>query len=281
MKKIKLDPKASLSLEWSRKAYSPDLLNNFLDLTDISSGTELSNKCKRICEWYDEVITNEIYFIKDYISRELENSNEKQLIVILGACKSLLSLELLKKYADKIDRIVEIDNQWMAVKEEFYSTFYPLESDKIKCVTAELTSAEMLTSLNLLLHEYFNDIPCLILMDNISEYVSENVLVEIITSFKSPKKNNKLIMDYVLPEENISSDFKNIPLNVFELIKHESELDSINFYSKKKLNKIFSENGAEFVTDISMKEIEYQRTGKNSYFRNDNDGWVECSVWKL
>lgn len=281
MKKIKLDPKASLSLEWSRKAYSPELLENYLEFIDISSGIELSTKCKQICGWYDEIIVNEMYFIKDYISGELEKSDEKQLIVILGACKSMLSIELLRKHRLKIDRIIEIDNQWMGVKEEFYNRYFPYDADKIKCVTADLTSRAMLTSLNLLLHEYYNDIPCIILMDNISEYINERILEQVISSFKSPHKNNRLIIDYVLPDEYISGDYKNIPLTVFDLIKHEADLETINCYTRTKLKKIIENNGGMLITNRSMKEMEFNRTGRNNYFRKDNDGWVECSVWQL
>ena len=118
-------------------------------------------------------------------------------------------------------------------------------------------------------------------MENISEYFDPDTLRKIITSFRSEHRNNKVILDYALPDEIISPVYKILSGNIFKLIIEESNSKTISHYSKEDLSGIFSGCKGELIVSNSMKEIEFRRTGKNEYFRNVNDGWIECSVWKL
>ena len=96
----------------------------------------------------------------------------------------------------------------MGTKEEFYNFYYPNEASPIKSVTAEITSPSILSFINSILHEYYNDIPCIILMENLSEYFDPETLKKIIISFKSKHGNNRVILDCILPEEITSPTYK-------------------------------------------------------------------------
>ena len=281
MDKLTLEPTAALVMQWGKAAYKNETLSEFIQHLDLSSGNELFDQINSICDWYDEVILNRKYFITKYINDEIAKSKEDVLLLNLGAGKSPLSLEVLQNNFDKVDKILEVDIAGMDDKKELYDKFFPKFSDKIKCITADITSPAILTLLNGILHEYYNDLSCIIVLEGISYYLDKRELENIVTSFKSNKKNNYMVMEYLVPPEKISEINKDIPKKVFNTIQKYSGLNFISEYSIDNLKEIFNKYDGELKLLNNLREIEKLRKGDNKYFVNEDDGWIECSVWKI
>lgn len=281
MNKLKLDSTSALNIQWGRNSFDCKIIDSMIEHLDLSEGELLYNKCNAICDWYEEVILNRDYFTINFINEQLITKNDEHLIIILAAGNSPLSLEILKNNYPLINKILEIDSFGMDEKQELYDNYFPEYSEKIKCITADIKASSMLSLLNSLLHEYYNEIPCIIILEGVSYYITEGDLKNIISSFKSDLHNNTLIIESLLPYDDISADKKNIPTNVFETIKDEKGLSQITSYSKESLYEIFSSSGGILLEDHNLTDLEKFRLGENKFFPNPNDGCIECSVWQL
>ncbi len=281
MDKIKLDPTSALFLEWGARSLDSDVVQNYVQHLDFSSAHEVKKEFESICNWYDEVVLNCEFIIENYVENELNKSDEEHLILILSAGNSPLALEILKRYENKVNQILEIDSSRMDEKKELYGVFYPEYSEKIKCITADIKTRPVLELLNNLLHEYYNDSPCIIIMEGVSFYLKKNELEEIISSFKSRNGSNTFIFEYLLPDENISDDRLSIPNKVFEKIRKYKGFKSISRFSDDNVNDIMHKNGGRLVKKDSLMQMEKLRTGQNKYFQKPEDGWIESAVWQL
>jgi O-methyltransferase involved in polyketide biosynthesis len=281
MNKLKLEPAAALNMLWGKKAFQGDMVQHFINHLDLSSGDMLYKKCLKICDWYEEVVLNRKYFINNYIDNTLTNSRDEYLIIILAAGKSPLSLRILNQHFDKVNKILEIDLAGMDEKKELYDKYFPDFSEKIKCITADISSKTLLSVLNSLLNEYYENVPCLIVLEGVVYFLSKSELKNIVSSFKSSNNNNQFIIEYLLPQENIAEEKRKIPAEIFSEIQKHSAIDSLNFYTNDVLKEIFESNGGHLLEVDNLMHIEKLRKGENKYFTKHSDGWIECSVWEL
>lgn len=281
MDKIKLDPASALFLEWGTKSFQSEVVKSYLQHLDFSSAREAKAEFESICNWYDEVVLNCEFIVENYVGNELNKSDEEHLILILSAGNSPLALEILKRYYGKVNQVLEIDTSGMDEKKELYGVFYPEYSGKIKCLTADIKARPVLDLLNNLLYEYYNESPCIIIMEGVSFYLEKHELEKIISSFKSRNGSNTFIFEYLLPEDKIADDRKNIPAKMFEKIKKYKGHKSISKFSDDNVNEIMFKVGGRLVKKDSLMQMEKLRTGQNKYFRKPEDGWIESAVWQL
>lgn len=281
MDKLKLEPTSALAMQWIKNALPDEIVQKFIDYLDLSSGEELFQLCNTVCDWYSEVIVNRKYFISEYIKTELSKSENENLLINLGAGKSPLALQILEQHSEKIDHVLEIDITGMEIKKELYDKHFPQYSKKIKCISADITSSIMLSSINKLLHEYYNDHQCIIVLEGISYYLSYEDIKNIVKSLRSKNRNNLIIFEYLLPSENVTKERRHIPENVFNTIKNYAGLKNITIFEAGKLNLLFSEFEGQILHSSNLHEIEKLRLGVNKYFKSADDGWIEFAVWNL
>lgn len=279
--KVKLDPASALLIRWESKVFRNKITSSFLEHLDLSSCNELYQNFQEISDWFEEAVANSKFFIRDFINTKLEESDQQHLLIILGAGNSPLALDILCRNNKKIDRILEIDSEWMDEKKELYDKLFPDCSDKIKCITADITSASILKLLNTLLHEFYDEHPCIILLESETPYLSKESLEKIVTSLKSKNGNNTILIEHLLPGELISEEKKDISQKVYEKLKELKHKSEINHYTNDHLMEIFLKNGGKLQKRNSMCEIEKMRLGENKYFPRVEDGWVECSIWQI
>ncbi len=86
--KLKLETTAALVMKWALPLYQKSPAIEFVNRLDLSSGTELYEKCRSVCDWYDEVILNRKSFIKHLIEQRLTGDERKYQLIILAAGKS-------------------------------------------------------------------------------------------------------------------------------------------------------------------------------------------------
>jgi hypothetical protein len=281
MNKLKLTPVSALMVQWAKETGKNQLLNKFMEHLDFSAGDELIDEARNICDWYDEVILNKKYFIYNYINDELNNSDKEFLLIFPAAGSYPHALELIDTHCHKINRIIEIDKTGMEEKQELYDRFFPQCSERIKCISADISSKIILDVISNLIEEYYSDIPSIIVLDNVSYFMQISDIKNIINSFKSSGKKNTLILDSLRPFEKVNIEKRNIPQHIFEKLQKFSGVEKITSFDSHTLETLFKKIGGELKKSGNLVSMEKQRTGNNFYFKDTNDSWLDCSVWKI
>ena len=268
-------------IQWAKETGKNQLLNKFIEHLDFSAGDELINEARQICDWYDEVILNKKYFIYNYINEELKKSDQEFLLIFPVAGSYPHALELVETQCDKINRIIEIDKEGMEEKQELYDRFFPHCSDKIKCISADISSKIILDVISNLIEEYYSDIPSIIILDNVSYFMTVSDIKNIINSFKSTGKKNTLILDSLRPFEKVNVEKRNIPLHIFDKLKKFAGIEEITSFDNHALEELFEKIGGELKKSSNLVAMEKQRKGENNHFKETSDSWLECSVWQI
>jgi O-methyltransferase involved in polyketide biosynthesis len=276
-KKLRLHPTAALVILWSLPLYArgPSPVRKFVKMLDLSSGKDLLRRCDAICDWYGEVILNRKHFIKLLVEKLLAESKEgeeEMQIVILAAGKSPLALELLIENPAKIATIFEVDLAGIEEKMRLYSKLAPESSEKLRCVTADIASEDLLDRLA---EEGLDpEAPAIVLMEGISYYLPKEDLEKIVSKFRSGGRN-RFIVEYLVPCSEVKSARREIPKGVFSLIRKEARTDGTICYTESELSRIFQRSGGRKVLCTDMSEMELLRLGQNRYFCERRDGWIE------
>ena len=286
---LRLQPTASLVILWSLPLYAkgPAPVRRFVEMLDLSAGEDLLRRCDAICDWYGEVILNRKYFIKHLVERLLAEEEEKVgeekaeeqavsgkfQIVILAAGKSPLALELLIENPARIAKIFEVDLAGIEEKRRFYSKVAPDLVERLRCLTLDIASEDLLDRLA---NEGFDrDAPAVVLMEGISYYLPKKGLEEIVSRFQSGGKN-RFIIEYLVPCPKVEADRRPIPKGIFSLIRKEAGTARTVCYTRAVLSDLFRRSGGREVSCFEMSEMELMRLGKNHRFCSRGDGWIEA-----
>jgi hypothetical protein len=114
-------------------------------------------------------------------------------------------------------------------------------------------------------------------MEGISYYINREDLINIIAGFRHEKEAS-FILEYLVPIQFVDKGRRFIPREVFRIIAEECRLGEITSYTVEELRAYFRGNGGDLLAAYTMVDMEFKRTGANTYFRNPNDGWIECVV---
>jgi hypothetical protein len=272
MDKLKLEPTAALVMAWALPLYEKGLIGDFVRQIDLSSGEDLLCRCQAACDWYGEVILNRKHFIRHQIAWHLQADGPVQ-VVLLAAGKSPLGLELLLQYSSRISAVFEVDVVSMDEKERLYKRTAPEVADRLKCVTADISSQSLQEELRRA--GCRGDITTIIVLEGISYYISSEALKRIIAGFPLTERRI-VILEYLLPCDSVEPSRRIIPRSIFLLIKESTGQEEIRCYSDEHLQHIFSEAGGKVTAFHSMQEMEWNRTRRNEYFDEPESSWIKC-----
>jgi len=263
-------------MRWAMPLYKESPALKYINRLDLSSGNELLKKCDSICNWYSEVILNRKSFIKYLVEKELSAEGEYQL-VFMAAGKSPLPIELLFNNHSKIHRVFEIDLSGMENKNALYIELFPDLSNKLRCITGDITSPGIINILYDHGNGYRRDIPSIIVMEGISYYLHKLELQNIVSHFCS-NRENIFIIEYLLPDSYVIQERQFISRKIFATIRKECGLSDITEYTRDELKNIFRKTGGDLISGYSMSDMEFNRTGVYRYFKKPEDGWIECAI---
>jgi len=85
----------------------------------------------------------------------------------------------------------------------------------------------------------------------------------------------KIIFEYLKREKDIAADRSEISRLIFDLIAGQCGLSGIQRYDRANIANIC---GMPLIASCSMTYSEKLRTGRNSYFPNENNGWIEVCL---
>jgi O-methyltransferase involved in polyketide biosynthesis len=262
MDKLKLEPTAALVMAWALPLYEKGLIGDFVSQLDLSSGEDLLRRCQAACDWYGEVILNRKHFIRHKIARHLQ-ADEPVQVVLLAAGKSPLGLELLLQHSSRISAVFEVDVMGMDDKEKLYKRMAPEVADRLKCVTADISSRRLQEELQRA--GCREDITTIIVLEGISYYISKEALMRIIAGFHSTERRI-FILEYLLPCDSVEPSRRVVPRSIFSLIKESTGQEEIRCYSDEHLQHIFSEAGGKVTAFHSMQEMEWEHIPKPIYY---------------
>lgn len=276
-KKAKLQPTAALVMHWAEELCQQKPLNGYLDYLDLNEGEELLKICNDICNWYHEVILNRKSIIYNMVVSSLISNLEPSQIVIMAAGMCPLSLKILHEYKNKVSHIFEIDQGYMKQKRRIYREFYPERSNQVTCVSMDITRPDLINQLQ---YQECFDIgkPQIIIAEGISYYLSSNELEKLMNNFSSSYNGNKFIMDYLLPFYQINNERRNIPQDIFRIIQEQCGIPEITTHTRDDIKKVLRGAGGHLHESFNLNEMEFKRKGRNRYFMNPDDGWIECAL---
>ena len=270
---IKLYPTSALVMRMSKESYLDPISLKYYQALDLSLSDDLFNKCSRVCDWYSEILLNRKHLIYKHITQCLKESAHTYQIIILAAGICPLSLRLLYENKSKISHIFEIDQNGMSDKRSLIQNLFPHHSSYFSFISSSVDSESL--KKNLFNHPlYQKEKPSIILMEGLSYYIDKPMLNGIIETLQSPNQHNLLIVEYL--KENFSSriDYTNIVKGIFNVVTDSCGLSFITRYSYDEISTFFKKISAKNIIGETLTDAEKSRTGKNKYFPNIDDGWI-------
>jgi len=280
--KILLEPTASLAMSLSAAMYKNSPVKKYFSKLDLNSGKKLLELYTEICPWYNEVILNRKFYIKRLMEQFAygAKNNKHVQIIIPAAGKAPLSLELLSEKRLGIAHIFELDICGMREKEKLVRHLYPATSSKISFLTADISQPGWHNSV--VKHaKYDPALPVITLFEGISYYLGKKSFKQSLKSLKTPNMTNTVIIEYKVPDKKVCIQRRHIPYQISSSMNKICSVENYSTYSCKDFENIAKSLHGKFLSCADMCEMEKLRTGKNTFFKNSRDGWVECACLKI
>jgi len=266
-----LSSTSALVLLWSlEKINKKSVSSKYLEFLNLDSAKELYFKCNQICPFYSEVIKNRKKCIWDLVQIRLNDDKTLQ-VVILGAGMDLLSLEIISK--NKSIKTFEIDFS-IDEKRKVIETIDRTLFGSLSLISADLKKPKVVLK-SLKKSGWDPDYPTIVVLEGISYYLSEKVLNNILRIFQTENKNNHIILEYLVSHDLIAKKEATMAKKIFDLIAEDTGLVEITRYNQNKIKKIIETLNGSQVKKFTMKEMEWNRTGKNVFFKRSKSGWIE------
>ena len=262
--RIFLSPTSALVLLWDRNAsYRSRLSRRYLSLLDLTAGKKLFAACHKIWPHYAENIRNRKYCIFELAKNALRREMQ---VVILGAGIAPLSRELQSHFTGT--KIFDIDLSLMSVKKRLVEKVLPRQS-AICFVTADASNLRQLSG-NLSAAGWEKKKPSLVIIEGLSYYIFQKSLRGIFELFRSTNRQNQVIVEYLVPAEEILKERRRVPGQVIAAIAGECGDFQATRYSHRDLAGM-----AKTVERFRMNGMEKFRIGRNLYFPTGRSGWIE------
>jgi hypothetical protein len=132
-----------------------------------------------------------------------------------------------------------------------------------------------------MVHEYYQDMPCIILLEGITYFLSKRDIEKITASFSSSGNKNILMIEYLTPLRQVNAATRNIPERIFEIIKSHSGIKQISSFHPSFISKTLLKKGGRLEVKKNLPELEKNSHGTNKYFDQPDKGWIEYEVWNI
>ena len=243
----------------------------YLESLNLNAGRELFQRCNDIWDHYDEVIKNRKHCILN-VARQAVRQNITQM-AILGAGYDALSLELLHHHGKL--RIYEADSENMRHKEELVRHADAALGSRILCVEADLRDPAGLADA-LASRGWSRSMPSLVVLEGVSYYLKKEVLRGILGAFEN-NGQNCLLLEYLMPQHLIAEERAGIPAEIFGMIQGRYGVPLSRYDAPDIAAMVGSAGRVTRVFDL--KEMEMERTGKNTHFASSESGWIQiCKI---
>ena len=256
--------------------HNDSLTKRYLSKLNLNVGEDLYKKSKMFWLYYDEIIKNRKHCVYYLVRNAIVNDGIRQ-VVIFGAGLDVLSLQVYSMQKNCTAFDLDITN--MDIKEKIINSLNCDIKNYIKCITVNLKESDITSILTK--HGWSKDIPTLLVFEGVSYYLSSEVTWSVISSFKSISCNNKVIFEYLLPNEEIGKLALPIVDHIFHSIAKYAEIDVITRYSSNNVAFHIRKIDGKISSTHNLKTMEKGRILHNDIFKDGKNSWIEICEFYL
>lgn len=268
-----LEPTAALVMIWAKPLYESGMASRLVGSLDMSGGEELCRLSEELCPWYGEVIRDRKYFLPLLAGHYIKKAGRCQ-VILPAAGMSPIALELIEDYGDHIAKAFEMDVAGMEDKQRLYEELFPGLRPGIEFLSADIRDKRMRGMLAK--RGYDASVPSVIVLEGISYYLSRQELLDMAGMYRSPGHDNVIIIEYLMPCDEVTEERRYIPRNEFNAIKQYCHLSHIQTYTRDTLAETLGLHGGTVESHHTMRDMEQVRLGRLEYFKSPGDWWIEC-----
>lgn len=250
--------------------YKTDEVKQYLKSLDASAGKRLFDICSEIYPGYFEVVRDRKFGVFTFADDVLQNSDISQ-VVIAGCGLDPLSLEIKSK-CNNVD-VFDLDIHDLSVKKDIIASMEFEYLKEIKFVNTDISNADY-TKQQLLKAGWKSDMPTLLIVEGVSYFLEVNPLKRLMSLFSCEGKS-RVILEYLLPEENIDEQIRFIPEKIFGVLAAEANLDTITCLSQET---IYDWEELALLKVLNIFSIKNQRFGGVEKNFNGEGGWIEIAL---
>jgi len=166
--------------------------------------------------------------------------------------------------------IYEVDSANMGLKSTMIRRSGADLRRRIRCLESDLrNTADVVNTLKV--SGWDDSKPSLLVFEGISYYLDRETMSNLVSLFATEKRQNVMILEYLLENDLIRPDRRHIPRMVFDIIKEHGSVQ-ITRYAQDTIQSCFK--SIRILEGHTLKDMEKCRCGYNRYFKTDDDGWI-------
>lgn len=213
-----------------------------------------------------------------YLIHQLMDQHPRQQACILAAGLDPLGLQMAEDYPAHLNGIYEVDKAYVHGKQELYAAI-SFNDERLHHLHVDITNPQLLME-TLINTGYDPCEPTLIVFEGIMHYISEEQFLRIMRAFCSRTRNNAVIMDYTLPDEDIWVGALSEAEGLHEML--ENIIGSrLKQYSRKKIMNLLSLLEAEIFDIYDLQAAEYILNGHNKIYHARGGGMMEMIAFSI
>ena len=268
---LKVAPTAALVLYHARSLYESGPERTYCSQIDFSDIQHLSEKMEASYKDLGYTVLCRKRFFRYLLDQYLSEDAPVQ-ICILGAGLDPVSLHLLEQYDHAVANIFEVDTDHVGMKEQIYQRLLP-GNRKLHFIQADITDTLHLLD-RLRDAGYSPAFPTLVIFEGLLPYIGDEQFLNIMQLFRTVNKTNVVLMDYILPEENLPDSM--VP--AWYAIKKGIEAfigGSLYSCNRQDIFNLVAVLHGDVASVDSMQDVEFKLNGRNEVYYEDGDGLLE------
>lgn len=273
---MSLSDSSSLVLLWAEGSiHKSPRARRYLKLLDLKAGMDLHARCDRVWPHYTEVIKNRKQCILELVMHDALTGIKQ--VVIFGSGMDALSLEIASAVEDEI--VYEVDESGMDLKRELINQANADPDGAVRLVTADLCDVKSVVN-RMRKAGWNSNEPSILIFEGVSYFLPERSLWDLIAAFSTEGGRNRLVLEYLLGENQISAGRAAISGRVFDIILESAgilDAPPVTRYDENGIRRRLGVLGGRIIHRYGMREMEKERTGENAYFGEDGSWWIEIS----
>ena len=270
---LKVAPTAALVLYHARSLYESGPEKAYYSQIDFSDIQQLSEKMEASYKHFDYTVLCRKRFVRYLLDQYLSEDAPVQ-VCILGAGLDPISLHLLEQYDHAVSNIFEVDMDHLAIKEKLLPY-----NKKLHFIQADITDTLHLLD-RLRDAGYSPAFPTLVIFEGLLPYIGDEQFLNIMQLFRTVNKTNVVLMDYILPEENLPDNM----LPAWYAIKKGVEAfigGSLYSCNRQQIFNLVAVLHGDVASVDSMQDVEFKLNGRNEVYYEDGDGLLEIVAFYL
>lgn len=276
-KKLSVASTSALVLAAVKSLYADGWGREYLSRIDFSPVEKMAEDLIDITPLFRDVMLLRKRMVR-YLIKQLMIRHNRQQVCILAAGLDPLGLQIAEYFPEQLTSIYEVDNAHMNEKQQLYASV-SFNDARLHNVQADITNTTLLME-SLIAAGYNPHKPTLVVFEGIMHYISEEQFLRIMRSFCSRTRNNAVIMDYIIPDEDIPAGFLPTAKQMFDVV--EKGIGSrLKQFSRKKILNLLSLLEADLFDVYDMQAAEYVLNGHNKLYHNRGEGILEIVAFHI